>query len=80
MFNNSELGRRGSFGSPRGSPLGASSGGDVFDNAFASPGAKSGRASVGLNSKWLYQKGRPSPNGLGKGGGNNGWGTGSVFN
>lgn len=70
MLNNSELGRRGSLGgSPRGSPLG----GD-FDS-LGSPSAKGGRASVGLNSKWLYQKGRASPGLAG-----NGWGTGSVFN
>jgi nucleoporin POM34 len=69
MFSTSELGRRGSLGSSRGSPMG----GD-FD-AISSP-AKSGRASVGLNSKWLYQKGRASPS-LAVG---NGWGTGSVFN
>jgi nucleoporin POM34 len=69
VFNNSELGRRGSLGSSRGSPMG----GD-FD-LMNSPGAKSGRASVGLNSKWLYQKGRNSPGLIG-----NSWGTGSVFN
>jgi len=69
MFNTSELGRRGSLGSSRGSPMG----GD-FDQ-MNSPGAKSGRASVGLNSKWLYQKGRNSPGLAG-----NSWGTGSVFN
>ena len=69
MFNTSELGRRGSLGSSRGSPMG----GD-FDQ-MNSPGAKSGRASVGLNSKWLYQKGRNSPGLIG-----NSWGTGSVFN
>lgn len=68
MFGNSEMGRRGSMGSSRGSPMGAD-----FD-ALSSP-AKSGRASVGLNSKWLYQKGRASPGLAG-----NGWGTGSVFN
>jgi hypothetical protein len=49
-------------------------GGD-FD-ALSSTGAKSGRASVGLNSKWLYQKGRASPGLVG----GSGWGTGSVFN
>jgi nucleoporin POM34 len=69
IFNTSELGRRGSFGSSRGSLMG----GD-FDQ-MNSPGAKSGRASVGLNSKWLYQKGRNSPGMVG-----NSWGTGSVFN
>lgn len=69
VLSNSELGRRGSLGSSRGSPLG----GD-FDG-FGSPSAKSGRASVGLNSKWLYQKGRASPGMTGSG-----WGTGSVFN
>jgi hypothetical protein len=39
------------------------------------------RASVGLNSKWLYEKGRASPqSGAGNGGFMNGaWGTGSVF-
>lgn len=78
MLSNSELGRRGSFGSSMGrreslgSPRGSPMGGD-FDN-LSSP-AKSGRASVGLNSKWLYQKGRASPGLAG-----NGWGTGSVFN
>jgi nucleoporin POM34 len=70
IFSNSEVGRRGSLGSSsRGSPMG----GD-FD-PMSSTGAKSGRASVGLNSKWLYQKGRASPGLVG-----NGWGTGSVFN
>jgi nucleoporin POM34 len=69
VFNTSELGRRGSLGSSRGSPMG----GD-FD-LMNSPGAKSGRASVGLNSKWLYQKGRNNPGLIG-----NSWGTGSVFN
>lgn len=78
MFSNSELGRRGSLGSSMGrrgslgSSRGSPMGGD-FDN-LSSP-AKSGRASVGLNSKWLYQKGRASPGLAG-----NGWGTGSVFN
>ena len=78
MFSNSEMGRRGSFGSSMGrrGSLGSSRGspmGGEFDN-MSSP-AKSGRASVGLNSKWLYQKGRASPGLAG-----NGWGTGSVFN
>ncbi|GAB7329136.1 hypothetical protein MBLNU13_g00964t1 [Cladosporium sp. NU13] len=78
MFSNSEMGRRGSFGSSMGrrgslgSSRGSPMGGD-FEN-LSSP-AKSGRASVGLNSKWLYQKGRASPGLAG-----NGWGTGSVFN
>lgn len=35
------------------------------------------RASVGLNSKWLYEKGRASPTGSRLSG--SGWGTGSVF-
>ncbi|KAL1586467.1 hypothetical protein WHR41_05160 [Cladosporium halotolerans] len=69
LANNPDMGRRGSFGSSRGSPLG----GD-FDGLSSSSG-KTGRASVGLNSKWLYQKGRASPGLTGTG-----WGTGSVFN
>lgn len=69
LANNPDMGRRGSFASSRGSPLG----GD-FDG-LSSSGGKSGRASVGLNSKWLYQKGRASPGLTGSG-----WGTGSVFN
>lgn len=54
--------RRLSFGrSP--SPLGQS----VFDGAgmpgSPTPGVGSGKASVGLNSKWLYERGRGSPSG-----------------
>ena len=37
------------------------------------------RASVGLNSKWLYEKGRGSPGAVGVGVTGAGWGTGSVF-
>jgi nucleoporin POM34 len=41
---------------------------------------KSGKASVGLNSKWLYEKGRGSPR-ASFGAGLEGWGGGgSVFN
>lgn len=41
---------------------------------------KSGKASVGLNSKWLYEKGRGSPRGAASGSGLAGFGGGgSVF-
>ena len=54
----------------RSSPLSTSE----FDavGSMSTP-TKTNRASVGLNSKWLYEKGRGSPIG-------SGWGTGSVFN
>ncbi|KAI1072819.1 hypothetical protein LB507_003218 [Fusarium sp. FIESC RH6] len=60
-FNNSFNGRRSSFGST--SPFAASSSSNVFSDP-ASPGTPGGkRTSVGLNSKWLYEKGRrPSGN------------------
>lgn len=78
VFNTSDMVRRGSFGSSRGSPLG----GDLESPIGANKSAHGHRASVGLNSKWLYQKGRPSPAGMGMGGAGAGagWGTGSVFN
>ncbi|QIX01605.1 hypothetical protein AMS68_007122 [Peltaster fructicola] len=63
--------RRDSLGSGRGSPL-------ADKDIFGTPMTKSSRASVGLNNKWLYDKGKvsPAPSGfLGTG-----WGTGSVFN
>ena len=66
--------RRQSSGSPRASPL------DIKEfeaaGSAANP-AKSNRASVGLNSKWLYERGRGSPRASP---GISGWGTGSVFN
>ncbi|KAL1870285.1 hypothetical protein VTK73DRAFT_2699 [Phialemonium thermophilum] len=49
--------RRSSFGSP--SPLGASTATSLFDDSPATPTPGGGkRSSVGLNSKWLYEKGR----------------------
>jgi nucleoporin POM34 len=60
----------------RNSPLSISE----FDAAgsVGTPSKVNQRASVGLNSKWLYEKGRASPTGSRLSG--NGWGTGSVFN
>lgn len=50
-------GRRSSFGT--GSPFGASTSANLFSEPGSpSPGGK--RTSVGLNSKWLYEKGRRS--------------------
>ena len=59
----------------RNSPLSISE----FDAAgsVSTPTKANQRASVGLNSKWLYEKGRASPTGSRLSGG--GWGTGSVF-
>lgn len=49
----------GSLGSP--SPLGASSAGSLFPEAPSTPSPTSGkRSSIGLNNKWLYDKGRRS--------------------
>ncbi|KAJ9148299.1 Nuclear pore complex component [Pleurostoma richardsiae] len=50
--------RRSSFGSP--SPLGASTASSLFPDApgTPSPSSPSKRTSVGLNNKWLYEKGR----------------------
>ncbi|CAG1992393.1 unnamed protein product [Fusarium graminearum] len=64
-FGNSFNGRRSSFGST--SPFAASSSSNVFSNP-TSPGTPGGkRTSVGLNSKWLYEKGRrPSGSAWGK--------------
>lgn len=80
-------GRRSSFGL-RSSPLGGAAGfgGSEFD-VSGTPTKVVGnpRASVGLNNKWLYEKGRASPSsGSGSGAqsgfmGGSGWGTGSVF-
>ena len=59
--------RRLSYTSTRSSPMSVSE----FDAAGSvSTPSKANRASVGLNSKWLYEKGRASPNA---------WGSGSVF-
>jgi nucleoporin POM34 len=60
----------------RNSPLNISE----FDAAgsVGTPSKVNQRASVGLNSKWLYEKGRASPTGSRISG--SGWGTGSVFN
>ncbi len=78
--NAAAAGRRLSY-NPRSSPLGLSE----FD-AGGTPTKVMGnpRASVGLNSKWLYEKGRASPTGPSGGGREagfvgGGWGTGSVF-
>lgn len=68
--------RRLSFQSTRSSPLSTSE----FDavGSISTP-TKSSKASVGLNSKWLYEKGRGSPRGS-VGSGLAGWGGGgSVF-
>lgn len=65
--------RRGdSSASPRSSPLG---GGET--EMQGTPTGKGSRASVGLNSKWLYEKGKASPMPAGLAG--SGWGSGSVF-
>ncbi len=49
--------RRSSFGSP--SPLGASTSGLFGSEGPATPSPSGGkRASVGLNNKWLYERGR----------------------
>ena len=46
----------------RGSPLGNSSMfGDSSSNAPSTPTPSNGKASVGLNNKWLYEKRRDSP-------------------
>ena len=60
----------------RNSPLSISE----FDAAGSvnTPSKVNQRASVGLNSKWLYEKGRASPTGGTRLSGS-GWGTGSVF-
>ncbi|KEY71926.1 hypothetical protein S7711_09433 [Stachybotrys chartarum IBT 7711] len=50
-------GRRSSFGSPI--PLGASTSASLFSDA-GSPGSGGKKTSVGLNNKWLYEKGRRS--------------------
>ena len=46
-----------------------------FDAVGNSTPTKINRASVGLNSKWLYERGKSSPNRF-----TSAWGTGSVFN
>jgi len=49
--------RRSSFGSP--SPYGASTATSLFDDGPGTPSPSAGkRSSVGLNNKWLYEKGR----------------------
>lgn len=55
--------RRNSYGSP--SPLGPSNGKDLgIWGAPSTPSPSTARGtSVGLNSRWLYEKGRNSPNG-----------------
>ena len=72
--------------SPRGSPLSISEF-DSLGGTINSPSAGGGlmskkegqmRASVGLNSKWLYEKGRRA-SGSPVGAAAMGWGTGSVF-
>ena len=55
--------RRNSYGTP--SPLGRALGGSVL-GAPNTPSPAAGKgASVGLNSKWLYERGRASPRGSG---------------
>lgn len=52
--------RRSSFGS---TSLGASTATSLFDEGPATPSPSSGkRSSVGLNNKWLYEKGRRTSN------------------
>ena len=92
--------RRLSYNATRSSPLSASdfehstTWSQAHDNmtrdAGVTPLRKGHRASVGLNSKWLYEKGmgmggKGSPRRGSNGGGGGawdpkGWGTGSVFN
>ena len=49
--------RRSSFGSP--SPLGMSTSSNLFGEGPGTPSPSSGkRSSVGLNNKWLYEKGK----------------------
>ncbi|RMY71292.1 hypothetical protein D0863_05242 [Hortaea werneckii] len=95
---NSSPRRRSSFqgATQRGSPLGGLNdldgfGSSVFGGSTGTPtksnGATTttpvGKASVGLNSKWLYEKGRGSPRSGGGSGGGSGFagfgGGGSVF-
>ncbi|SPN97593.1 uncharacterized protein DNG_01105 [Cephalotrichum gorgonifer] len=60
-FNPTRNGRRSSFGSP--SPLGGGSGGGNGGKLFegvTSPSPSGKKTSVGLNSKWLYERGRRS--------------------
>ncbi|KAI9725040.1 MAG: hypothetical protein M1812_000316 [Candelaria pacifica] len=57
-----DLARRSSYGSP--SPLGASTNGNDTNmlGVASTPSPTSGKgASVGLNSRWLYERGRSSP-------------------
>jgi len=54
--------RRSSFGS--GSPLGAATGSSLFKDIGSTPSPTAAkRSSVGLNSKWLYERGRRSSGG-----------------
>jgi nucleoporin POM34 len=101
-FSSAQGPQRRASGSPLGTPSGSGLGRRLSYNARSSPlnisdfdtSVASGtptkvgnpRASVGLNSKWLYEKGRASPQGersenRGASGGFIGgsWGTGSVF-
>lgn len=80
-------GRRSSFGL-RSSPLGGAtgfSGSELDVSGTPTKVVGNPRASVGLNSKWLYEKGRTSSGGISGSGqqggflGGAGWGTGSVF-
>jgi nucleoporin POM34 len=60
-LNGRDATRRHSYGSP--SPLGGSKGGSLISYpATPSPTAGKG-ASVGLNNRWLYERGRGSPGG-----------------
>lgn len=72
VSSNDPLQRRLNYAASRtNSPLSTSE----FDAAGSvNTPTRNNRASVGLNSKWLYEKGRASPTGSASG-----WGTGSVF-
>lgn len=75
MSGNSAERRRLSYGA-RASSSELDAGGSMMGTT---PTKINNRASVGLNSKWLYEKGRGSPGAVGVGVSGAGWGTGSVF-
>ncbi|KAL7936740.1 nuclear pore complex component domain-containing protein [Trichoderma chlorosporum] len=56
----SSFGSPGSFGDSLGVNFGASTSSNIFDPSSPSPSSPSGgkRTSIGLNNKWLYEKGR----------------------
>lgn len=64
--------RRDSYGTPRSSPQA------LNELEGIVPPVKGGRTSIGLNSKWLYDKSKDNPTSAAFQG--PGWGTGSVFN